>query len=123
MKCKLIKSDKTHCRANSISNSDYCFSHDPDFSDQKKLAVKKGGLAPKKTTINMDEELVLDDAKDAKLFLAKVINGVWNGSIPATPVANTLGFLVRCFLEAHEKSEIEDRLARIEEILTDKPKR
>lgn len=116
MKCHFIKQDG-ECRANAIHGSDYCFTHDPLKEQERKVAVTKGGMAPKKFLLNNREELVLKTADDAKRFLAKVINGVWQGSIPATPVANTLGFLVRCYLDAHEKSEIETRLGEIEEKL------
>jgi len=114
MKCKFIKLNEEQCKANSTRDSDYCFSHNPTYKEQKKLAVIKGGLSPKKTLLSMDEELLLNNANDAKLFLSKVINGVWNGTIPATPVANTLGFLIRCFLDAYEKSDLETRLEELE---------
>ena len=120
MKCKFIKQNKEQCRANSTRNSEYCFSHNPAYKEQKKLAVIKGGLTPKKTLLAMDEELILNDANDAKLFLSKVINGVWNGTIPATPVANTLGFLIRCYLDANEKSDIEKKIEELEELISKK---
>ena len=66
--------------------------------EAKIAAVTKGGMVPKKILLNNNEEIILESAADAKRFLSKVISGVWQGSIPATPVANTLGFLVRCFL-------------------------
>lgn len=114
MKCTFIKENGIQCKANSQLESSYCFTHDPDKKEERALAVKKGGLAPKKVSLNFQEDLVLDDAKDAKVLLAKIINGVWNGEIPATPVANTLGFLIRCFLDAHDKADIETRIETIE---------
>jgi len=115
MKCKFVKSTGEQCQANAIKNSDYCFMHDPNKIQERTLAVKKGGLAPKKFLLNNQDEVTLETAQDAKRFLAMVINGVWQGKIPATPVANTLGFLIRCFLDAHEKADIETRLDEIEE--------
>lgn len=117
MICKQTKINGEQCKANSTKNSDFCFSHDPRYKVEKALAVKKGGLAPKKTLISFDEQITLETAKDAKLFLSKVINGVWQGQIPSTPVASTLGFLVRCFLDANDKSDIELRLEKIEQKL------
>lgn len=87
--------------------------HDPTKAQERSIAVTKGGKAPKRFLLN-NEKVNLENASDAKQFLSKVINGVWSGEIPATPVANTLGFLVRCFLDAHEKAEIEARLDMIE---------
>jgi len=117
MKCQFIKPDGTRCNANAMAGSKYCFTHNPDTQKEKQLAVLKGGLAPKKFFIKNQEEISLKTAKDAKDFLAKVINAVWVGEIPATPVANTLGFLVRCFLDSVEKADIETRLDEIEQRL------
>lgn len=114
MKCIFIKQDNIQCRANALSNSKYCFSHDPDKKAEKAMAVKKGGLASKRVLLNFNEDVVLDNAKDAKVFISKVINGVWKGKIPATPTANSLGFLVRCFLDAHDKADVEMRIEKIE---------
>ncbi len=120
MKCIFIKENSIQCRANAQSNSDYCFVHDPTKENEQALAVKKGGLAPKKTLLSFEEEISLNDAKDAKDLLSKIINGVWQGSIPAVPVANTLGFLIRCFLDAADKADIEDRLKELERKIEEK---
>lgn len=120
MKCTYIKEDKGPCNANSMTGSEYCFTHNPTTRKQHSLAVKKGGLTPKKLYLENSEPVEINDAGDAKKFLSKVINDVWQGKIPATPVANTFGFLVRCFLDAHEKSEIEDRLDEIEKKINSK---
>lgn len=116
MKCHFIKQDG-ECKANAIHGSNFCFMHDPAKEEERKIAVTKGGMTPKKFLLNNKEEIIMDTAADAKRFLNKVINGVWQGSIPATPVASTLGFLVRCFLDAQEKSEIETKVDEIEKIV------
>ncbi len=122
MKCQFIKSNGENCKANATNDSRYCFTHNPKYKKERGIAVQKGGLAPKRFLLLNDEEIALKTAGDAKAFLAKVINGVWRGSIPATPVANTLGFLVRCFLDAQEKSEIETRLNEIEKTIEETEK-
>jgi len=42
--CKFIKPDGASCQANATDGSDYCFSHNPEYSEQKQMAVIKGGL-------------------------------------------------------------------------------
>lgn len=116
MKCNFMKQDG-ECRANALHGSNFCFMHDPTKEEERKIAVTKGGMAPKKFLLNNNEEIVMDTAADAKKFLSRVISDVWTGKIPATPVANTLGFLVRCFLDAQEKSEIETKVDEIEKIV------
>jgi len=120
MKCIFIKENDIQCRANAQSDRDYCFTHDPAKRVERALAVKKGGLASKKTLLNFQEEVVLDNAKDAKVLLSKIINGVWKGEIPATPIANTLGFLIRCFLDAYDKADVEVRIEEIERKIEEK---
>ena len=114
MKCIFIKDANIQCKANAQLNSDYCFTHDPNKKDERALAVMKGGLAPKKTRLNFEEEISLNDATDAKNLLSKIISGVWTGQIPATPIANTLGFLIRCFLDAYDKADVELRITELE---------
>lgn len=118
--CQFIKKNGKRCEAFTIKNSNYCFSHNPDLKKEKMLAVKKGGLAKKRFLLNYQDKVVLETAKDAKNFLALVINEVWQGKIPSTPVASTLGFLVRCFLDAFEKSEIETKISDIERKIEEK---
>ena len=108
MICKAYKTDGTPCNANATSNNEYCFSHNPEYAQEKLEAVQKGGYASRKYLLDNDEEVVLNDAADAKVFLGRVINGVWRGEIPATPVGTALGFLIRCFLDAHDKADIEN---------------
>lgn len=120
MKCTYIKPNGERCEAFAIKNSQYCFTHDPSKKEERTLAVKKGGLVKKRILLDNKEEVMLNDLKDAKEFLSRLINDVWKGKIPATPVANTLGFLVRCFIEVYEKSELEERIRKLEEEITRK---
>ena len=116
MKCTYIKPDGKQCNANAIRNSEYCFSHNPDYTRAKALAVKEGGLN-RKHCQTYGKALKLETSKDIKRLLGKVINGVWTGKMPANQPANTIGFLSRCFLDAHEASEVESRLQTLEERL------
>lgn len=117
MKCKFIKENGSNCQGNSINGSQYCFTHDPNKTEERNLAVRKGGLAPKRLLLQNEDEIELVSAADAKIFLGKVINCVWRGEIPATPIANTLGFLIRCFLDAHQASDFQDKLDDLEKRL------
>ena len=53
MKCIFVKEDNKMCEANCISNSQYCFSHDPSMAEAKQQADKKGGEAPKKIMLKL----------------------------------------------------------------------
>lgn len=60
------------------------------------------------------EEIRLSTPSDVRQFIGTVINGVWIGKLPV-PVGTSMGFLAKCWLEAHSASEIQSRLEAIEE--------
>ena len=113
MKCKFIKSDGQTCNAHALKDSEYCFTHDPDHQEEKKLAVTKGGLARKHYQV-YGEPVSINTPKDIQSLLGLVVSGVWTGEIPSNQPANTLGFLARCWLDAYEKCEIESRMNELE---------
>jgi len=112
--CQFIKSDGTRCEANSVNGSEYCFSHNPDFKDAKLAAVIRGGLNRKHYEA-YGEPIVIEKPEDIKKLLAETINGVWTGKIPANQPANTIGFLARCWIDAHQTFEFDNRLDLIEQ--------
>jgi len=112
-KCVYVKPDGERCQANAIKTGRFCFSHDPDYKEEKTLVTRRGGLN-RKLCEEYGEPIRLKGPKDIKELLGKVINGVWTGQIPAGQPANTLGFLCRCWLDAHEKLDIEKRVKRLE---------
>jgi len=116
MRCNYIKPDGNLCGANPIKDSVYCFNHNPDYSEQKQLAVTKGGLNRKHYEA-YGEIIEINDPLDIKNILAKVINGVWTGTIPSNQPANTIGFLSRCWLDANEQSSVVNRIENIEKQL------
>ena len=115
MQCKFTKKDKNQCKAHAISNSDFCFRHDPK-SVKKALKASKSGGANRSKSVSFNEEIKLKNSKDIQRFLGKIINGVWNGQVPVK-TASSLGFLTRCWLDAHDKSDIEKRLDDFEDRL------
>lgn len=112
MKCQAIKSDGTQCGANSQISSSYCFRHDPKAKKMGLLASSKGGqnrrLQGQYGTLQQ-----LQSPKDIKNFIGIIMNSVWTGEIPV-PIGSSLGFLARCWLDAHETSQMQDQLERIE---------
>ena len=117
MKCAYIKPDGKQCNANATLNSNYCFSHNPDYAKQKALAVSRGGLNRKHYEA-YGEALIIETPQDIKKLLGKVINHLWTGKMPSQNPANSIGFLARCFLSAHEASEVETRLTTLEDRLS-----
>lgn len=112
MKCVFIKSDNKKCNANSIKSRKFCFRHDPALSEERLLASTKGGNNRALQGLYGDE-INLNSPQDIKNFIGIVINGVWTGKVPV-PVGTSMGFLAKCWLEAHNSTEIQIRIEVIE---------
>lgn len=116
MTCTFIKPDGQQCNANATKDGKFCFFHSPNYKEKKALAVIKGGLNRKHYEA-YGEAVKLESPKDIKSLLGLVINKLWTGEMPSNQPANSIGFLARCFLDAHEASEVETRLDGLEERL------
>ena len=115
-KCSFIKPDRKPCNAFSIRESNYCFNHNPSTKEAKSLAVIKGGLNRRHYEA-YSKPIKLETIKDAKTLLAEIVKGIWRGKIPANEPANSLGFLIRCFIDACEKEALENKIEELEKRL------
>lgn len=114
-KCKYIKNIGVKCNANHIIESEYCFRHEPKYIDKAQQASKKGG-ENRRLQEEFGEEISLQDPAAVKLFIGTVINSVWTGKAP-TQLGTAMGFLAKCWLEAHNASEMQNRIEVIEKRL------
>lgn len=112
MKCQFIKTNGEVCKANHMKRSSFCFRHDPASSKATLVASSKGGQNRRLQDF-YGQEIVLKSPADVKGFIGQVINAVWTGSVPVQ-VGSSMGFLTRCWLDAHEASEVTNRLDQLE---------
>jgi hypothetical protein len=117
MNCTHIKLNGVRCQAKAIKGSDLCFTHNPEYTEEKKIAVSRGGLN-RRHLETYGEPLKLNTPDDIKKLIGDTINLIWIGKMSANQPANSIGFLARVFLDAHEQSELEERLTQLEERLT-----
>lgn len=113
MKCKKILNNSQQCRAFAQKDKNFCFRHDPTSNEAKLVASSKGGRN-RVLQGSYGASVKLETPEDIKQFLGTVINGVWTGQVPV-PVGSSMGFLTRCWLDAHEASDIVKRLDEMEE--------
>ena len=113
MNCKYTLSTATQCRAKSMKSTSFCFRHNPDMKARATQASHMGG-SNRAANVAFSDNLQLTTTEDIDHLLAKVIQGVWKGEIPIK-VAGTIGFLSRCWIEAHEKGNIEKRILLLEQ--------
>ncbi len=113
--CSFIKANKTLCNAKPVKGSTLCFRHNPLFQEAQLVASSKGGRNRRLQGV-YGHDITLKTPDDIQLFLGTVINAVWTGKVPV-PVGSSMGFLTRCWLDAHEATEVQIRLDNLEKKL------
>lgn len=116
MKCKAIKPDGTKCMAYSMRGSQYCFRHNKKLREQALQASSSGGKA-KRQYHCLGRKMKIKTPEDIKRLMEKAINKLWTGKMPASNPAGSLGYLAKIFLDAHNQSELELRVEKLEKRL------
>lgn len=116
MMCKFIKEDGTRCGMRALKGSDLCFTHNPDVKEQKALAVKNGG-ENRKTFVEIGDYKEIKSPKDIRDILGEGINLLRTGKMPCNNPPGALAYLCKAWLDAHEISEVEDRIISLEDRL------
>jgi len=122
-RCRQIKPDGSPCRANAVHNSQFCFFHDPNSSAERDAARRNGGIERSKKAAVLPADTPdrkLSTAADVTELLVETINQVRRGDIEPR-ICNTVGYLATVLLQAREKDETAQRLARLESILAQQP--
>ena len=123
MQCSFIKPDGTQCNANAMSGLDYCYTHNPDISnDEKREARQRGGQNRAVAISEPLPPLAIVEPNDAVLLIVDTINRVRAGELDIR-VANCLGFLTDKLLKAFEVSKLNDRVEIIERVILEKKTR
>jgi hypothetical protein len=119
MICKQVKDNGEQCQANAMTDSEYCFTHNPETTEQVKEAGKKGGQVSyyDKGLIKAEPIDITADKTAIIYLLADTINRVrrirQDGSLDIK-VANCIGFLSSKMLEAQKELILSDRLDQLE---------
>jgi len=122
MKCEFIKPDGTKCEAYAIKDSEFCYFHNPDISDEEKREAQSNGGKTKALTLKEAlPELPIAKPEDAVMLVADTINRVRAGTLDIR-TANCLGFLSDKLLKAFEVSRLNDRVEIIEQVIQRKTK-
>jgi len=123
MKCSFIKPDGEQCNANAMRGLDYCYTHNPDISDEEKREAKQRGGQNRAVAISEPlPPLAIAEPNDAVLLIVDTINRVRAGELDIR-VANCLGFLTDKLLKAFEVSKLNDRMEIIERVILEKKTR
>jgi hypothetical protein len=113
--CEQVKKDGQRCNATARPGSPFCTFHDPAMREACKEGRKAGGVARKAPTLPSDSpDLPLASSADVARLVAAAINQTRRGELDPK-VANAVGYLSGVLLKALEESDLEARLAKLEE--------
>jgi len=123
MKCEFIKPDGQNCEAYAVKGTGFCYFHNPDISDEEKKEAQTNGGANRALTLKEPlPAMPITNQDDAVLLVADTINRVRAGKLDIR-TANCLGFLADKLLKALEASQTNDRLEKLELLLTQRQKK
>lgn len=115
--CKHKRPDGHRCQARPLRGGRYCFWHDPNKAVARKEAGRTGGQRGRARTLPGETaDFMVSDASSVVELLSRTVNQTLRGEIDPR-VANAVGYLSGVILRAREQGEIEERVAKIEEIL------
>ncbi len=97
-----------------MRNSDYCYLHNPEISQEEKLeAQTRGGQNRSLKVYQPLPPVRIEKTSDIMKLLTDTINQVRQGELDCR-IGNTIGYLAGVAIKAYETSELEERLERIE---------
>lgn len=113
MQCEFVKDDGERCGAMAMTESRFCFSHNPDSVEDKLAAVRKGGAASRGNSTPLSP-MPIQSVDDIKSVIEDTVNRI--RTEPFThQKANSIGYLLNIAVNAIEVKEIEKRLQAIED--------
>lgn len=110
--CKAHRTDGGPCRANAMTESEFCFWHDPRRKRDLERAARRGGS---RRTVELPDCDALTSAR-ARRILAGVIQAVLDRSLEAG-IARTVGYILQVDSRVREGEELEQRVEALERAL------
>lgn len=123
MQCKHQKESGEQCGGNAMTGADYCYTHNPEISQEEKREAKaKGGSNRAVGLKKALPELQIKKMPDVALLLVDTIQRVRAGEMDIR-VANCLGVLSGQLMKALEITDLESRMEQLEALINDKTTR
>jgi hypothetical protein len=115
--CNATKSDGSNCQAAALSDSDFCYFHDPTQAQKRKEGQAEGGRQQRLKTLDVTvPDVNVEDCGDAIALISETINQVRKGKIDPR-VANSVGFLANILIKAVERNKLEARIEHLESLV------
>ncbi len=118
--CQATKQNGGGCEATALSDSDFCFFHDPSIAAERKAAQSLGGKGNRMKTLDPNTPGVkIQNSENIIALLAETIDQVRRGIIDHR-VANAVGYLANIAMRAVEQNELEARMRKLESVFKDR---
>ncbi len=109
-----MKEDGEACQAIAITNSPYCFFHDPQKKVEREQASALGGSKNRAAVLpSHSEYLPTANAEDILKLIGTAIHHVRTGQLDPR-IANCIGYLSGIALKAIEQGKTEERIEALE---------
>ena len=117
--CKAVNKQGRPCGAFALTDSDFCFHHDPDKAAERKAARIRGGRARHGRSLAEEGNagpVKIETVGDVVTLLTGAINDclILENSIQR---ARAIGYLAGVIVKALELAELEERVAALEAAL------
>lgn len=112
-RCKASNRDGSRCQAPGVTESGYCFWHDPARAGEVREARSKGGKTRSQGRVTVEgEDLPLESAADVKRALARIVNECRGGRLDYR-VSNACFVGLSALLKALDQVDTEAELASL----------
>ena len=114
--CGFIKASGDRCRAQAMRESQWCYVHDPDLEEERRLNNRKGGKRGGRGR-------PLGEVSDVKDRLVQLSEDVLEGAVDRADAAvagQLLNYVIRAVgmeLKVKEQLELEARLEELERVI------
>jgi len=119
-KCKLYKSDGTKCEAWAMQDSEFCYLHNPEITEEEKKEMQsRGGRANIIKILEPLPPVKLKNGNDVIALLEDTINKVRAGEMDLK-VANCIGYLAGHLIKTIDVATLENRVETVEKIILER---
>jgi hypothetical protein len=124
--CQFVKANGERCKGTARPGSTFCMFHHPAFEGKRAEGRSKGGKGRGKKpsvlkvlkTLALDSpDMPLEGIRDVVQVIARTVNAVMRGEIHPS-VANSVGCLLSVMVQALKGGVADERMAALEEIVT-----
>lgn len=113
-KCCHLRKNGVKCEAWAMKDSDFCYLHNPEISEEKKReAMAKGGKNNKPIVTTPLETTDINSPIDILSVITTTITELRAGKIDSN-IAKSIFYGCGCYLKAYETADMEAKMSKIE---------